>query len=77
METNLRASDLLLQIVEREKQTIQQNNPHLSEEELQQLLNQEITRFTSLIYNGHASEQHPQNSYVPRSMSYSSQHAIV
>jgi len=76
METNLRASDLLLQIVEREKQTIQQNNPHLSEEELHQLLNQEITRFTSLMYNGHASERHPQNSYVPRSMSYSSQHAI-
>ena len=81
METSLRASDMLLQIVEREKQTIRQNHPHLSEQELQQFVNQEMARFSSLINNDHASQQHPQNFHVPRSMSYnassSSQHAIV
>ena len=81
METSLRASDVLLRTVERVKQTIRRNNPHLSEQELQQFLDPEIARFTSLINNDHASQRHPQNSHVPRSMSYSasssSQHAIV
>ena len=81
METSLRTSDMLLQIVKREKQTIRQNNPHLPEQQLQQLVNQELARFTSLINSDHTSQRHPQDSHVPRSMSYSasssSQQAIV
>lgn len=71
---------MLLQIVESMKQSIRQNTPHLPEQELQQFVNQEIARFTSLINNDHASLRHPQDSHVPRSMSYSasssSQHSI-
>lgn len=64
---------MLLHTIERVKRAIRHSNPHLSEQELQQF-------FTSLINNDHASQRHPQNSHVPRSMSYSasssSQHAI-